>query len=75
MSREGCPEFELTCDECVAEFVDDHPGLDVWEHTYHICECPMVACDADNHECCVGCGEPRDLFRECMASYPERVEA
>jgi hypothetical protein len=35
----------------------------------------MVACDADNHECCVGCGEPRDLFRECMASYPERVEA
>lgn len=60
-----CPEPEVSCDACIDEFLDRHPGVETWEHTLHYCECPYIATPVDGGEnVCVGCGERRDLAAE-----------
>jgi hypothetical protein len=59
-----CPNPDVPCDFCVQAFLDAHPGAEVWTHTYHLCDCPMVASLTDETEVCVGCREKRDVWAE-----------
>jgi len=60
-----CPQPELSCEGCVQVFLDEHPGVETWVHTYHYCDCPMIATPVGGGEdTCVGCGERRDLWDE-----------
>lgn len=75
-----CPNPDLGCDACVETFREEHPGVGVFLHTYHICDCPYVARDADDFTdaatVCVGCGEKRRLyeeFRRFMAGHARRA--
>jgi hypothetical protein len=64
MAASLCPQPELSCDACVQAFLDEHPGAEVWSHTYHYCDCPMVADVGPDKTVCVGCGRSRDLHAE-----------
>jgi len=58
-----CPQADLTCDACIETFLDEHPGAEVWEHTYHWCDCPYIA-TVDERDICIGCGDRRNLAGE-----------
>jgi len=67
MSETLCPNVGLHCDDCVADFIAEHPGVEVFRHTAHLlCDCPFVAAsDYDYTETvCVACGSRRDLYAE-----------
>jgi hypothetical protein len=74
-----CPNLEQPCDDCIADFIYDHPGVEPYQHTLHLCECPWVAWDIERDiETCVGCGKPRDLVGEWehfWAGRPKRAAA
>ena len=72
MSTALCPVPDTTCERCTELFLDEHPGADVFAHTYHFCDCPLVATVADN-DICVGCEERRDLWREYDRTYGRRA--
>ena len=64
-----CPQPDLECDACIETFREEHPGVEVFVHTYHaLCDCPWVAHPADDFTdeatVCVGCGEKRSLQGE-----------
>lgn len=71
-----CPNPDLDCDACVDEFVAEHPGVEVFRHTYHLfCDCPFIAWSDDLPDTCVGCGERRDMYAEWQhfwAGRPKR---
>ena len=74
-----CPNLDQSCDDCVSDFIFEHPGVEVWEHTLHLCDCPYVASDAETgDDTCVDCGKRRDLVGEWehfWAGRPKRAAA
>lgn len=73
-----CPNPEQSCDDCIADFIFDHPGVEVWRHTPHAyCECPWIGTPTGGgDDVCVGCRERRDLaaeFRRLMDGMPRRA--
>lgn len=59
----SCPNPDLTCAECIEQLCDEHPGAETFKHTYHWCDCPVIAVVGEE-EFCVGCREPRDIVIE-----------
>jgi len=71
-----CPNLEQSCEDCIADFVFDHPGVEIHEATCHLfCDCPMVASPPDDQldNTCVGCGEKRDLWAEFWRGFSGRA--
>ncbi len=73
-----CPSLDRSCEDCIADFLAEHPGLEVFRHTRHLCDCPMVANPPDDlmDTLCVGCEEARDLwaeFHRLMDGMPRRA--
>ncbi len=54
-----CPEPDIGCDACIGEFLDEHPGAELFKRAFHSCDCLWVA-DTGEVDVCVGCGERRD---------------
>ena len=43
MSETLCPNVGLHCDDCVADFIFSHPGVEVFRHTAHLpCDGPKT---------------------------------
>lgn len=67
-----CPNPEQPCEDCIADFIAEHPGAELFKHTFHSCDCLWIA-DTGEADICVGCGELRDAGADWLRRRKEGV--